>query len=137
MYTKSEAIEALRDRFALAPGDTVYTILRHVSASGLTRHISPVVVRDDIPHDISYLVAAATERAYRVRGHEGIKIEGAGMDMGFELVYTLARIMWAEGAPCTGKERCPSNDHVNDHTMGYDPAIIHRDGGYALRQRWL
>lgn len=38
--TKDEARKRLKE--VLKPGDTVYTILRHVSRSGMTRHISLV-----------------------------------------------------------------------------------------------
>jgi hypothetical protein len=82
------------------------------------------------------------------------------MDMGFHLVYTLSYALYPQGFGCVG-ERCPSNDHSNgdrDYTPHgcYDengaledrepgPGELrdgcrrhwHRDGGYALTQRWL
>ena len=54
---ETEAIEALREQ--LRPGDTVYTILRHVSASRMTRHISVVIMRENEPVDITWRVAGA------------------------------------------------------------------------------
>ena len=82
------------------------------------------------------------------------------MDMGFHLVYSLSYALWPDGFGCVGAG-CPSNDHSNgdrDYTphgptdANGDPedrdpgpgeardGLVrhwHRDGGYALRQRWL
>lgn len=112
----------------LQPGDTVQTILRHVSRSGMTRAISPVFNGKDI----SYLVGPVV--GYRLdRRHDGLKVEGCGMDMGFHLVYGLSRRLF-QGWTCIG-DRCPSNDHSNGD-RDYTPHP-HSDGGYALYQRWL
>jgi hypothetical protein len=56
---------------------------------------------------------------------------GAGMDMGFALVYNLSRSLYPNGFDCIG-ESCPSNDHVNGYNRSH-----HADGGYALQQSWL
>ena len=55
----------------------VYTVLDHVSPSGMTRHISAFVpvVKDGKAE----FVCVARER----------KLEGCGMDMGFELAYRM------------------------------------------------
>lgn len=136
----------------LKPGDTVWTILRHVSRSGMQRTIELVVIEDDgqgngpEPREIGWAVARALGMAFdRDRG--GVKVSG-DMGMGFHVVYELARALWPEGVGCIG-ERCWSNDHANGdrdytphtndkapHESGY-VGHWHRDGGYALRQRWL
>lgn len=131
----AEAAEQLRAN--LEPGDTVWTILRHVSKSGMLRCISPVAIdRDDADPaiwDFGYLAARALdERLDRDRG--GVRMSGAGMDMGFQLVYTLGRVMFPDGFDCIGAH-CPSNDHSNGD-RDYTPHR-HTDGGYALRHRWL
>lgn len=95
---QSEAIERLREW--IKPGDTVYTILRHVSSSGMSRVIQLVSfeVRDGKPSPlfIGYNVAKALD--YRWDNHkEGIKIGGTGMDMGFALVYELSRALFDDG----------------------------------------
>jgi len=128
---KDEAIARLHE--LLKPGDTVYTILRHVSRSGMMRAISPVLVGEDGPLDITWLVAPATGRKVHQK-HYGVIVHGCGMDMGFELVYTLSRRMYPDGFTCIGKG-CPSNDHVNGD-RNYEPHL-HESGGYALKQRWL
>jgi hypothetical protein len=81
---QAEAIEKLR--IMLPPGSMVKTILRHCSRSGMSRSISPIVNGEDV----GYLVALAIDER-RDPKNGGIKLGGCGMDMGFQLVYLLAR----------------------------------------------
>lgn len=131
---KEEAKERLLE--VLKPGDTVYTVIRHVSQSGMTRHISALFFRpDNEPYGLDALAAKALEWPDMFyKNKEGIKVEGCGMDMGFHLVYELSDTLWPDGFECIG-QGCPSNDHVNGD-RNYEPHP-HRSGGYALRQRWL
>jgi hypothetical protein len=154
---RDAAVARLREW--LRPGDTVHTILRHVSRSGMRREIGVVILGAD-GSDLhpNYLVAKALGERLNKRG-DGVVVGGCGMDMGFHIVYSLARTLWPDGHGCTG-ERCPSNDHSNGdrdytphcHSWIPSPEQIrggsgtpkgnyrehwHRDGGYALRQRWL
>jgi hypothetical protein len=134
---KADALKALRN--LLSPGDTVYTILRHVSSSGMTRYISTVIIGTNQPLDITYHVAKILDLK-RSETHEGAKVCGCGMDMGFHVVYELSRELFPNGFTCIGKDPenhkwCPSNDHANGDT-DYTPHH-HYDGGYALNQRWL
>ena len=128
-YTKTEREESLeRLRAAMPPGTTVYTIMRHVSQSGMMRHIS---VKTELQGQWDYPVAVVTGSSLAPR--EGIKVSGAGMDMGFHLVYNLAYNLYPDGFECIG-EKCPSNDHSNYHK---NAPTHHKDGGYALSQRWV
>lgn len=155
---QNEARETLRG--ILKPGQTVYTILRHVSRSGMQRSISLLVQEPDGMREISYLVARAMD--YKIdRDRGGIKAGGCGMDMGFSLVYNLGYCLYPDGYGCAG-ERCQSSDHTNgdrDYTRhesakaeqalaqrvaGFVTATAseqtghwHRDGGYAFRHLWL
>lgn len=95
---KAEAIAKLRE--ILKPGDTVYTILRHVSRSGMTRSISCVVRGAEGPYDIDWLVRRALGLPFD-RNRGGVKVGGCGMDMGFHLVYSLSRVLWPGCAPDT------------------------------------
>jgi len=89
---------------------TVYTVLRSVSASGMTRHISLKVAQGDDIYDITYLAAQAMKEKISERnGYNTIKVNGCGMDMGFHLVYNLSSVLFA------GEERA----------------------GYKIAQRWL
>lgn len=137
---QQEAIAQLRE--IIKPGDTLYTILRHVSRSGMQREISVVTSEH---RNIDYLVARAL--GDRIGKHDGVIVGGCGMDMGFHLVYNLSYALFPHGFGCIG-EGCPSNDHSNgdrDYTPHYGgghswrpaPAHWHRDGGYAVRQQWL
>jgi len=97
----------------LKEGQTVYTILRSVSANGMSRHISLVMVDSDGSLcDITYYAAAALNEAlYEKNGHRSIRQNGCGMDMGFHTVYTLSSVVY--------------RGHADS------------DAGYLLKQEWL
>lgn len=128
---RNEAITALRE--TLKPGDTVYTVLRNVSRSGMTRSIDAYVMDDNTPQWISRRVATAIDAPFDER-REAIKMAGCGMDMGFETVYQLSYALYPDGFECVG-EGCPSNDHSNGD-RDYTPHH-HGSGGYALHHRWM
>ena len=151
-YTKEDREEArarlLRD---LKPGDTLFTILRHCSRSGMRRRISLVkqvtyrsqseggtIHRPDIGH-YDYSAAAVLGNSTDGNG-EGIIVHGCGMDMGFHLVSSLSRALWPDGFGCIGAG-CPSNDHANgdrDYTKHTKRAPHwHNAGDYALQHRWM
>lgn len=145
---REEAIKKLRD--LLQPGDTVYTVLRHVSRSGMSRWIDCYVMRDNEPFYISWWVAHALEWNINRKKHEGIEVGGCGMDMGTHLVMTLSGVLFREGFGCIG-EKCPSNDHFNgDRDFTPNGGILngmaqesenrthwHKSGDYSIKQRWL
>ena len=118
----------------LKPGDTVHTILKHTSRSGMMRRIQAVRISNGTPHQIGGYAGVLMGEA--IDGELAVKMQGCGMDMGFALVYGLSATLYPDGFECLGeKARCPSSDHSNgdrDYT-----AHNHRDGGYALRQQWL
>lgn len=156
----AEHLETLRG--ILKPGDTVHTVLRHVSSSGMSRRIDLYRVEHDGPRygtDLRFLTGyVAAVLGYRWddrNGKHGLVVGGCGMDMGFHVVYNLSRVLFPDGHGCIG-EGCPSNDHSNgdrDWTPhgGWKPGepdeagtVVsvraehwHQDGGYALRQRWI
>ena len=139
---RTEAIEQLRKW--LKPGDTVYTILRHVSRSGMQRKISVVVLtKDDAGRIIdlhpNWSVAKATGYQLDADGHDSLVVNGAGMDMGFDVVYNLSRAVFPEYQCLGWNGNCPSNEHVNNRGKEsdvYGTAVVHTDG-YALSHRWL
>lgn len=157
---REEAITKLREH--IKPGDVVYTILDHVSQSGMSRNIRVLLPykRDDGSGTIdflhpNYLVAQAIGARQAKRG-DGIVMGGCGMDMGFHLVSTLSRVLFPDGFGCIGKG-CHSNDHSNgDRDMTPHGAKVgddypnrgvaersglanhwHRSGDYAVAHRWL
>lgn len=133
-YTEAEQTEAADQlRALLPPGTIVHTILRHVSRSGMLRRIDPLIVVDGDFRYLTYSACVVLDEPPQYAG-DGIRMGGAGMDMGFSLVYDLSRRLYHDGFTCAG-ESCHSNDHSNgdrDRTPHQ-----HTDGGYALRQRWL
>ena len=138
---RQAAIAVLREW--MKPGDTVFTVLRHVSRSGMQREIGVVLVRPEshshFPADSTVTVRHPEYQIGKALGirmgkREGLIVGGCGMDMGFHLVYELSATLWPDGYPCVGAN-CPSNDHTNGD-RNYAPHL-HRDGGYALAQRWL
>ena len=105
------------------PNDMVYTILRHCSASGMSRAIDVYVIRKNEPKCFSWAVADVLD--YKMdKKHEGIKVSGCGMDMGYHLVYSLGRVLFPNG---DGKTVTGRNGDTKPET----------DGGYLLKQRWI
>lgn len=120
----ADAKDALRD--IIKPGDTVYTILDHVSRSGMSRHIRvlvpiarPAESSIHLPKEwrttIDFLhpnhSAAIVLGLSRAKRGDGIVIGGCGMDMGFAIVYELSHAIYPTYT-CIG-DGCPSNEHVN------------------------
>jgi hypothetical protein len=107
-------------RKLIKPGSTVYTILRNVSASGMSRQIDVIIVKRDGPRNISNYVADAC--GYTQHNGGPLKVGGCGMDMGFAVVYGLGAKLWPNG---TSKPHSRRNGEPDS------------DGGYALRQEWI
>ena len=98
---------------------TVYTVLRHVSKSGMQREISVVIpitthgrtqandatilpvpipmhVRQFV-HPSSIIAALLGRRYTEAHGHNAVVCNGCGMDMGFDLVYNLSARLYGDG----------------------------------------
>ena len=121
--TRETAIDHLRR--VLQPGQTVYTILRHVSRSGMSRDISLVIVQDGKLTDIT--AWAGEVLGYRRTDRHGswaLRVGGCGMDMGFHTVYSLASALWHETA--TWESWAEARESYQS-----------RDEGYMLNQDWL
>lgn len=109
---EQERLDAIKElRKIVKPGMTVYTILRHVSKSGMTRDISLVVFRKGQPIHLNYWAAKALGWTQRTGFADSIRVNGCGMDMGFHLVYSLSATIFAKSRK--------------------------GDAGYKLKQRWL
>lgn len=157
---KTERAEQLaRLREWLKPGDTLHTVLRHVSRSGMQREIGLVIVtpNGDTLHP-NY--AASIVLGMRQGKRDGVIVGGCGMDMGFHLVYNLSHAMFPKGFGVMGertetkqgqnfgrvyRKRPKSEAEAarmvaagwkfqgrNGDASGWD-----RNGGYALNHRWL
>ena len=120
--TKTETAQSLEYlRSVLKPGTEVFTQLRHVSKSGMTRWLDVYTVINGSIRNITWDVCAAADFTFCGRRH-ALKIGGCGMDMGFSAVYSLGRALY------------PSGTAVPHSVRNGEPDT---DGGYALRQRWL
>lgn len=93
---RTESRQVLRDLFDAQDKPTAYTIIRHVSASGMTRDISVKVIDGDGRlRDVSWHVAKVLGWTLRdVSGNWAVRVTGCGMDMGFYLVYTLSHVLY-------------------------------------------
>lgn len=90
-YTK-EDITWARERLAkhLHDGATVWTVLEHVSASGMSRNIRVMVLEENEPWYLTN--AAAIALGWPMR-KDAIRVQGCGMDMGHHLVDVLGRTL--------------------------------------------
>lgn len=100
---KQEQLENLRKWFPI--GSTVYTILRHVSATGMSRDISIVCIHPEehgtgtrwISHP-NYAVSKVLRlRLVTKNGSDAVRVGGCGMDMGFHLVNSLGYAIYNDG----------------------------------------
>lgn len=86
----------LREILAEQEKPLIYTVLRHVSASGMSRDISLKTVQDGELIDITFTAAEALgEKVKEKNGHRVIRVGGCGMDMGFHLVYSLSSVLYS------------------------------------------
>jgi hypothetical protein len=95
--------------------NTVYTVLRGASSSGLTQYVSLMVpgLDHDGKPDIYNITWHASnvlgDKLHDKDGHRVLKLQGGGMDLGFNVVYNLSSVLYA------GQDRA----------------------GYVLKHRWL
>ena len=103
------AQEFLCSVFAKQERPTAYTILKSVSSSGMSRTMKVVTYHNGQVLDITWYVAKATQvgTLTEKNGQRVIRVGGAGMDIGFHLVYSLG------------------------------VALYGLEGGYKIKQEWL
>lgn len=127
---RQESITWLRQNVPL--GSEVSCILRHVSRSGMLRHISFVITgKDGEILNLTWHMARALQYSL-VSGsyHHALKVGGCGMDMGFAVVYSLGRCLFPKGfKPVEAGKTYGRNGSPIDQ--------VDIDGGYALTHRWL
>lgn len=100
-------VKALAElRKILKPGDTVWTIVRHVSKSGMMRVIDVYVMAPElhvtpggaqeyrmVPTSVAHHAACALDWPYTNDKVRGVKVSGCDMNMGFHLVDSLGRAL--------------------------------------------
>jgi hypothetical protein len=90
-----EQLDGFREM--LKPGMDIYTVLHHVSQSGMCRHIGLLVVDNGKIINVTYI--ACRVLGLKRASDGGAVISGCGMDMGFEIVYELGRVLYAAVSP--------------------------------------
>ena len=138
MKYSAEEIRQARETLLgwLKPGDTVYTILRHVSRGGATRQIGMVVLT---PQGVRHPNHAVSVLLGLKRKGDGVEVHGGGMDMGFSIVYDLGRVLFPGGI-CEGHGNSKRPKHMaHGPVLGTDwpKGCQQIDSGYALRHEWL
>lgn len=123
---KNAALAALQKY--CKPGTTIYTILRHVARSGMSRCIDLYVYRNNQPVRLSGLVAAVLGMTLDKKW-TAINVGGCGMDMGFHLVMNLSYALHGHKS---------KGDGIEADEMGapFTPRIGHYRAGYSLRHQW-
>lgn len=132
--TKEEVLEAKNTLLEwVKAGDTVYTILRHRSSSGMSRVIDLKVVRVKEGKPEIYNIGYYAAKVLGLKWDEergGVKVSGCGMDMGFHLVYGLGSVLWGHGAQSDAVKQGYVTGRNGDKGA-------ETDGGYLLRYCWL
>jgi len=93
---QQEAVERLLSLFEGDANPKVYTIIRNVSRSGMSRDISLKYVKGGFLYDLTYFAALALDWRLVEGGQRSIRVQGCGMDMGFHLVSTLSRVLYGD-----------------------------------------
>lgn len=118
---RRNAINLLLTHYQIEPNTVIYTRVEHVARGGMSREISCYIVTPESRiANITYQVATAINAT--TGKHNGIKMHGCGMDMGFETVYRLGNALWPNGTPQPHGTRNGKPDTA---------------GGYALNHQWL
>lgn len=127
---QSEVAEAIRElRKLLKPGDRVYSIIRHVSSSGMSRRIDFYTIKGNRPMFLTWYIGRLLGYKRPV-GKDGIVVGGCGMDMCFHIVYELGRTLFPKGYT-------PAKIGMGMGRNGSPADKVDPDGGYALRSEQL
>lgn len=93
--TKEDRQHALEILTRLATeGQTVYSVLRSVSRSGMQRKIDFYVIQDNRPMFLSWAISKVCGYAQK---DGALVVNGCGMDMGFSVVYDLGMELYGKG----------------------------------------
>ena len=90
---KERAEELLKEWFP--KGSTAHTTVVHVARSGMSRHIKVFAISGERIQNVSYYVSKLLD--WRYTDKEAVFVGGCGMDMGFDLIYTLSRVLYDDG----------------------------------------
>lgn len=96
---KQDAINFLRRVSDSQERPTAWTILKSVSASGMSRDMKVVSQFEGRVVDLTWYVGKATSvgRLTEKHGQRVVRVGGCGMDMGFHLIYSLSHVLYNNG----------------------------------------
>jgi hypothetical protein len=131
---KEEAILYLRELLLkdLPKGQkpTLYTSCKHVSSSGMMRHIDVFAIVDNQPININWYIEklGTYKRAknYDAKNADSLRVGGCGMDMGFSVVYNVGHAIFRDYEITSLKVRGRNGEKYET-----------TDAGYIITQRWL
>lgn len=103
--------EELKKLIAETKDNTIFSILDHVSSSGMQRAIKFFVIVDNEPRIIDGYIERILGYK-RSRKHDGLTVNGVGMDMGYHVVNSLSIAL-------------------------YCPLKYTHEGAYTLKHRWI
>ena len=86
---QQQAIVDLTNILSDINSDTIYTVIRHVSTSGMQREISVKMIDAGRIIHLDWLVSQAL--GMKQGKNNGLVIRGCGMDMGFAIVDNIKR----------------------------------------------
>ena len=75
---------------------TIYTILRKVSSSGMSRQISLKVIKEGVLYDITYSTSKLLGLPLVEGFNRAVRVNGVGMDMGYDLVHSISSVLFHE-----------------------------------------
>tara|TARA_R110002020_G_scaffold174057_1_gene365063 strand:+ start:65 stop:340 length:276 start_codon:yes stop_codon:yes gene_type:complete len=76
--------------------ETIYSIISHVSKSGMTRHISFFKIIDNEPEYINHEINDLLDYKFS-KNYNGLVVGGCGMDMAFHVVYSYGKVKHDNG----------------------------------------
>jgi hypothetical protein len=81
----------------LPEGSTVFTLVRSVSKSGMSRQISVFCIEGSDIRNLDWMTAQALD--WRIR--DAVVVQGCGMSMTYHLVETLSYALYGRGGALT------------------------------------
>lgn len=124
---RAEAIETLRKW--CRPGTVVYTTVKQVARSGMSRHIAAYTV--DPANSRVFEISGFVARALGWRQSDktgGVVVAGCGMDMGFHLINALSYAIHGTKDVGLPDRTRPGIEKPEPHAYR---------AGYSLRHEWL
>lgn len=110
---RAQHVESLRK--SLRPGQDVYCLMRHCSASGMSRTYDVYAIVNGDLHRLTD--SAAVVGAFRTDKNGRIVVSGYGFSGSHEIVSAIGRALWPDGTPEPHSVRNGSPDRSGDYAL--------------------